>query len=144
MAKKTTSPEEVNPGHYNEFADRAACIKHMVKEMLLNHPVADKLTNFRNTLQTLEGLFDDLASEAASHTTPNPNFAVGDRAYCFFTMVNELLLESKEIAANKKAIRMSRSATNNLWHLYQHLSEVYYQAVEAQEQVDITRQRKKP
>jgi hypothetical protein len=122
MAKKK---EELNSGHYTQFADRVRCINHMIQEILINNPVTDELLNFKPTLVKIKDLLEDLRWEAASHITEPSNFDVGDRAYCFFSMTEELFVEDKDIIRDKKALAFSRSAANKFWHLYQHLGSKY-------------------
>lgn len=119
MAKKKEQPDS---GHYSQFADRTACVVHMIQELLIDNPVTDELVNFKSTLVSIKDLLEDLAKESKSHVADSDNhFELGDRAYCFFSMTNELLVEDKELIKDKKSVAYARSAANRFWQLYQHL-----------------------
>ena len=119
MAKKNEQPDS---GHYSQFADRTACIMHMIQELLIENPVTDELVNFKATLVSIKDLLEDLAKESKAHVIEGDTyFDLGDRAYCFFSMTNELLVEDKELMKDKKSVAYARSAANRFWQLYQHL-----------------------
>lgn len=93
----------------------------MIQELLIDNPVADEIHGFRDTLGKIKELLNDLSEESKSRTTEATNFDLGDRAYCFYSMTEELLVEDKALLKDKKGKAYARSAANRLWHLYQHL-----------------------
>ncbi len=120
MAKKK---EELNSGHYSQFADRTDCIKYMIQGLLIVNPVADEIHGFRDTLGKIKDLLNDLSEESKSRITETEgnNFDLRDRAYCFYCMTEELLIADKGLAKDKKGKAFAQSAANRFWHLYQHL-----------------------
>jgi hypothetical protein len=116
---KKAKTEELNPGHYDQAADRAACLGKMIKDFLQGfEPIAQ---DAQHTARVAIAADHIKAVELQTQPLSTGNVPLDDRAAWLCEAVSDLLVE--QLNNDKKAHRMAYSAMCRLWALFQYLAE---------------------